>query len=243
MKIYKPLPLYILIESHFQRKVCAARASGIRVFRHANETTMTGCTTHPGHEKKCPLHREDDSPVLEFLPAALKQKMRIKRTRSKNSENDKAFPDNREDDEVFIVERILNRKQSQYLVQCTGYQPEWIEAEFIPSFLKEHYHETGNVCIPAPFLHSTIMSGNTALQSLSWRSDGTLPRWTPDNQNILTSEDEEDERASDSLKCNTKKNKASFIYKHHGHPCVRQAGGGGETGHVSAGCVAVQPLQ
>ena len=87
------------------------------------------------------------------------------------------------------------------------------------------------------------MSGNTALQSLSWKSDGTLPRWTPDNQNILTSEDEEDERASDSLKCNTKKNKASFIYKYHGHPCVQQAGGGGKTGHVRAGCAAVQPLQ
>ena len=137
--------------------------------------------------------------------------MRVKRTRSKNSEHDKAFSDNREDDEVFIVEKIFKRKQSQYLVQCSGYQPAWIEAEYIPSFLKEYFHETGNVNIPPPFLHSTIMSGNTALQSLSWKSDGTLPRWTPDNQNILSSEDEEDERASDSLKCNTKKNMASLM--------------------------------
>ena len=107
----------------------------------------------PWTREKCPLHREDDSPVLEFLPAALKQKMRVKRTRSKNSEHDKAFSDNREDDEVFIVEKIFKRKQSQYLVQCSGYQPAWIEAEYIPSFLKEYFHETGNVNIPPPFLY------------------------------------------------------------------------------------------
>ena len=30
----------------------------MRVFPHANQSTVTGCTAHPVHEKKCFMHRQ-----------------------------------------------------------------------------------------------------------------------------------------------------------------------------------------
>ena len=181
----------------------------MRVFRHSNESTVTGCTAHPGHERKCPLHRNDDSPVLEFVPNTLKQKMRVKRTRSKvATEND----DEREDDEVFIVEKILKRKQDQYLIQCVGYEPEWMEAAHIPSFLLEHFHATGKSDIPLPYINSSSTTGSITFQSLSWKSDGSLTRWSPTSEALFPCEDLDQaasvDQAEGYLKCNTRKDKA-----------------------------------
>ena len=188
--------------------MCAARASGVRIFQHSNTSTVTGCTAHPGHEQKCSLHREDDSPVLEYLPNDIKQKMRVKRTRSKAA-NPNAFRDDRDDDEIFIVEKVLKRKKDQLLIQCVGYEPEWMESSHIPSFILEHFHATGKPDIPSPYIHSSNKTGSIMFQSLSWKSDGSLPTWMPETSEWFQSDDPDPEQNDiGSLRCNTRKDKA-----------------------------------
>ena len=105
--------------------------------------------------------RNDESPVMEKMPFEMKQKLRKLRTRS-------AFPDDREDDEVFIAEGILKRENDKYLVKCVGYEPEWMDMGIIPSFLLEHFHKIGNT-----------YTGNIVYNTLTWTTGLSLPRFTP----------------------------------------------------------------
>ena len=195
-----------------QRKVCAARASGVRVFPNANQSTVTGCTAHPGHEKKCFIHRNDESPVMEKLSLDLKKKMRrLRSTRSTSL----AFLDERDDDEVFIAEAILKREKDNYLVKCVGYEAEWMSIDVIPTFLLEHFHKTGNKKIPLPHILSSTSTGNVVYNTLTWTADNTLPMWTPYADTLFPGHSSvENDDDGVALRCNTKKDKDTRFHRH-----------------------------
>ena len=104
--------------------------------------------------------------------------MRNLRTRSARSFD---FLDTRDDDEVFIVEAILKRDKSNYLVKFLSYEPEWIESNLIPSLLLEHFITTGQSRIPYPNKISSISTGNIVYKALTWKTESNLPTWTQDN--------------------------------------------------------------
>ena len=184
--------------------MCAARASGVRIFHKTNESIVTGCTAHPGHETKCFIHRKEESPVLDKIPKDIKVNMHRLKTRSG------MFSDDRENDEVFIVEAILKREHEKYLVKCIGYEPEWMPMNVIPTFILEHFHNNGKTKLPQPHILSTTSTGNIVYNTLTWTGDPTLPTWTPEM--FADYEDIEDQDAQ--LRCNTKKDKDSRFHRH-----------------------------
>ena len=188
--------------------MCGARASGVRVFKYANESTMTGCTSHPGHEQKCSLHKNDDSPVLNHVPGSIKSSMRQKRTRTQKAVSD--FDDTREDDELFIVEKILKNDGENYLVQCMGYDPTWMPWKLIPSFLLENFHR-GIINVPLPRVKSLTSKGNTQLVSLSWNAADEYPVWDFESEDDDPSDTEDEVQ---QLSCNTRKDKDLRFHRH-----------------------------
>ena len=130
------------------------------------------------------------------------------------------FLDDREDDEIFIVEQLLKRNQNQYLVKCVGYEPEWMESVHIPSFLLELYQKTGKTKIPLPNIQSssTNGSGSIVFNTLTWKSDATLRPWAPEMTSLFPGHNSEqsstDETEGGPLTCNTKKDKDSRFHRH-----------------------------
>ena len=133
------------------------------------------------------------------------------------------FGDQREDDEVFIVEKVLRRNKNQHLVQCVGYEPEWMESIHIPSFLLEHFHKTGKCDIPVPQIQSSSTTGNIVYQTLTWTPNDSLPTWTPPpsahTQSLFPGHssdqaDHTDHGNEGPLTCNTKKDKDSRFHRH-----------------------------
>ena len=152
--------------------------------------------------------RNDESPVMEKMPFEVKQKLRKLRTRS-------AFPDDREDDEVFIAEGILKRENDKYLVKFVGYEPEWMDMGTIPSFILEHFHKTGNTNIPRPHILSSSTTGNTVYNTLTWTMDLSLPRFIPSMDTLFLGHGTENpDQVDGPLRCNTKKDKDSRFHRH-----------------------------
>ena len=160
------------------------------------------------------MFRDDDSPVLEYVPNNIKQKLRASRVVKDGEE----FADEREDDEVFIVEKIIKRNKSDYLVQCVGYEPEWIASEFIPSFILENFHKSGKTDIPLPRIQSSSTTGSIVYNTLTWKSDPSLLLWTPADQTQRMfpghSADQRSEHEGGPLTCNTRKDKDSRFHRH-----------------------------
>ena len=158
--------------------------------------------------------RDDNSPILEYLPLEVKQKMRKKRTKKLKGA---MLEDDREDDEVFIVEKLMKRRKNECLVQCAGYEPEWIDCSLVPSFLLENFHSSGQEDIPLPRVVSTSQSGGIVYKSLTWREDLSLP--TLDHQTLsLFRDNKEGQIEKDTierpLNCNTRKDKDSRFHRH-----------------------------
>ena len=142
--------------------------------------------------------------------------MRKVRTRSAKNAG-VAFPDEREDDEVFIAEAILKRKNTKYLVKCVGYEAEWMESEIVPSFLLEHFLNTGRTTIPLPQILSSSTTGNIVYNTLTWKPNPDLPSWTPYMDTLFpghVSEEEDVDLDEGPLRCNTKKDKDSRFHRH-----------------------------
>ena len=160
--------------------------------------------------------RDDNSPILDYLPSEVKQKMRKKRTRASKLKG-AMLVDDREDDEVFIVEKLMNRRKNEVLVQCAGYEPEWMDCSLVPSFLLENFHSSGQEDIPLPRVVSSSQKGGIVYKSLIWREDLSLP--TLDHQNAAlfhNVQEGQTERYTTEkpLSCNTRKDKDSRFHRH-----------------------------
>ena len=159
--------------------------------------------------------------MLENISLELKQKMRKSKTRGSKREFT-GFVDEREDDEIFIVEGIFKRDKDKYLVKCIGYEAEWMESKIIPSFLLEYFHSTGNTKIPQPHILSSIKTGNIVYNALTWKGELNLPVWNPKASGLFGDHDDEESRAenddveglSGTLTCNTKKDKDTRFHRH-----------------------------
>ena len=99
-----------------QRKICGAAKSGVKVFEDSNTTLVTGsalvqlcifilqviigCTKHPGDNKYCSSHQNEDTPAVSSskLQVDIRSKLRSSKEKSKQYQ-EQDFTDS-----VYIIE-------------------------------------------------------------------------------------------------------------------------------------------
>ena len=176
------------------RAVCAAKLSGIKVFKEAEISYLTGCQKMPINASKfCHEHQNCESPIVAAKEASETSKQKLRSFKSKEASSSQA-----RDDDFFVIEQINaieeDSGKKKYLVKWVGYpdtQSTWEPEANVPGFIKKYYENEVNIGskLPAPTIkHSKTVAG-IEYHYLKWGS--AKGDWLPDEFFKIISEDGE----------------------------------------------------
>ena len=74
--------------------------SGVRVYEHSKTTLVTGCTTHPGTQKYCSLHKDEQHPAISSSKMSKENREKLEAVKDK----DKNYQEQDFTDNVYIIE-------------------------------------------------------------------------------------------------------------------------------------------
>jgi hypothetical protein len=160
------------------RKVCAAKFSVVRVFKHSDKTVLTGCTAMPSPSSPfCSEHANAETPVLLAEKVTSETRNRLWNSHTKSQTTNRNLPN----DSVFTVETVLNARKKknnlEYLVKFAGFPfPDacWEPIGNLPSFIVEHYKDVSKhgTPLPKPSVKYTVQVGNgtEVYHHLEWKA-------------------------------------------------------------------------
>lgn len=197
-----------------QRKICGALKSGVKVFKHSKTTLVTGCTAHPGDQKFCKDHRNEQHPAV--TSSKLTQESRNKLEKVKDRE--KNYKDQDFSDNVYIVEEIKDTKHvngvEYYLIKWEDYLAEtWEPASNIPPFMINYFKKTGNGVVPTPRIAGKRKKGTALEYQLVWSGDDNLSEWVPEHE-IFDLDKAELPTSTEARSCNTRKDRDKRKNRH-----------------------------
>ena len=192
------------------RPICQAKLNGVRKFKLAGVSTLTGCTSVPlPGGKYCKQHTNCESPVIPAEAVCEATRQSLRSHRKKVASHEEARNDN-----AFVIESVLQIKECKEgrkfkikwldfpIEECT-----WEPEENIPKFIQNYYKEASKLGkkLPDPQIKHTKTIGGVEYHFLQWDGEST-GNWFEEDIFKIVSEDGEISSTVD-LTCNTRKSR------------------------------------
>ena len=199
------------------RPICQAKLNGVRKFKLAGVSTLTGCTAIPlPGEKYCKQHVGAESPVIPASAVcdSTKQSLRTHRKQVSSYEEERH-------DSVFIIESIMDIRtkngEKELLVKWLNFPTEkstWEPECNIPQFIVKYYSDPYKLGqkLPDPQIKHTKTIGGVDYHFLQWGGE-TTGNWHDEDFFKIVSEDGE-LSSTIHVSCNTRKSRDKRERRH-----------------------------
>ena len=192
-----------------------AQWNGVKEFKSAGQSVVTGCTSQPLPKKTfCGLHEGEATPVAEHVTRETRNTLKKK----KKEENENF------EDHLYIVESILEiiieEGKKMFKVKWFGYNEEsaTIEPEEnIPKFIQNYYSDPSKLGkkLPNPQIkHSKKLTNGTTYHFLTWEGEGNGSWISDDFFTHVGDDDTEFSGSFPELTCGTRKSRDKRICRY-----------------------------
>ena len=174
------------------RSICGAKTCGVRTFKEAGVTIMTGCSSIPQPKSKfCFDHQDGQHPVVPGDRVSAKNRQRLKKFK-------KAECIEAEDDDFFVIEAVLDIKENKktgkkYKIKWMDFpvdEATWEGESCVAKFIQIYYSDPSKLGskLPEPVIKHTKTIGNSQYHYLSWTGEKG-GRWLGEDFFKIASED------------------------------------------------------
>ena len=174
------------------RSICGAKTCGVRVFKTAGVTIMTGCSSIPQPKSKfCFEHQDGQHPVVAGDRVSAKNRYNLRKFK-------KAECVDAENDDFFIIESILDIKENKKTgkkfkikwMEFPVQQATWEAESCVAKFIQEYYKDPAKLGskLPEPVIKHTKNIGDSQFHYLKWTGEKG-GRWLEDNFFNIATED------------------------------------------------------
>ena len=125
-----------------------AQISVLQVFEVAGVSSLVGCSNIPmKNNKYCREHENCDTPIMKASDLQSKSKEDLDSYRKKDSAKEAHA------DHLYVIESLLEKKGSAFLVKWAGYPKEeatYEPVENIPKYITDYYKQEDKLGKPLP---------------------------------------------------------------------------------------------
>ena len=174
------------------RSICGAKTCGVRVFKEAGATIMTGCSCIPQPNSKfCFDHQDGQHPVVPGDRVSARNRKKLKQFK-------KAECLEAEDDDFFVIEAVLDIKENKktgkkFKIKWMDFPAEeatWESGSCVAKFIQAYYSDPSKLgCrLPEPVIKHTKTIGDSQYHYLGWTGEKG-GRWLGEDFFKIASED------------------------------------------------------